>query len=164
MIVRCITRWLACLCVASLPAQTLAQAAATQATATAAPAAASSAARLPALRSGAEIFQGVCQTCHVLGIANAPKMGDQARWRPLLKEGQVTLTVDGWFGVRGMPPRGGDPNTQLEEFARAVAYIARANGAKWRDPDAKTMARIRAAIDQRVAAETKKSPNKPESR
>ena len=100
-------------------------------------------------KSGEQVYKEVCTACHATGVSNAPKFGDKKAWARLIKEGQVTLTIDGWFGVRAMPPKGGNPNLALDEFARAVAFMAGAAGANWKDPDA-------AMLDQLKAAEQKK--------
>jgi len=44
-----------------------------------------------------------------------------------------------------MPPRGGHADLSLEEFGRAVAYMANSAGGQWPDPsmDAQLMGRIR---------------------
>ena len=82
-------------------------------------------------------------------------------WAELIKEPQAALTADGWVGVRNMPAKGGRPDLPLEEFSRAVAYMARAAGAKWTDPDAAMMKQIQAeekkALDKKAkeAKETK---------
>jgi hypothetical protein len=54
-----------------------------------------------------------------------------------------------------MPPKGGDPNLGLEDFAKAVAYMARAAGADWKDPDAAAMKRIAAAVERAQARAAK---------
>lgn len=100
------------------------------------------------LKSGEEVYTSVCAACHGAKVENAPQLGDRKAWAPLLKEGQVTLTADGWKGVRTMPPRGGRHDLKLEEFARAVAYMARAAGGKWADPDEKLMSRLRTKLKQ----------------
>ena len=100
-------------------------------------------------KSGEQVYKEVCTACHATGVSNAPKFGDKKAWARLIKEGQVTLTIVGWFGVRAMPPKGGNPNLALDEFARAVAFMAGAAGANWKDPDA-------AMLDQLKAAEQKK--------
>lgn len=51
-----------------------------------------------------------------------------------------------------MPPRSGKPDLALEDFASAVAYMARQTGAQWQDPDAATLTKIRARIAQREKA------------
>ena len=101
-------------------------------------------------KSGEQVYQEVCTTCHAAGVANAPKSGDRKAWAPLIKEGQVTLTIDGWLGVRAMPAKGGKADLALDEFARAVAFMARAGGANWKDPDAAMLDRMKAAEKRKL--------------
>jgi cytochrome c5 len=101
-------------------------------------------------RSGEQVYQSICTTCHAAGVANAPKLGDKKAWAPLIKEGQVTLTIDGWFGERAMPPKGGNADLALDDFARAVAFMARAGGANWKDPDAAMLDRMKAAEKRKL--------------
>lgn len=103
------------------------------------------------LKSGEQVYKEVCSVCHVAGVANAPKFGDKTAWTPLIAEGQAVLTAHAWVGVRGMPARGGNPNLVLEEFSRATAYMARAAGGTWKDPDAKMLASIQAEEKKRLA-------------
>lgn len=102
-------------------------------------------------RSGAAVYQEICRHCHEAGVAGAPRKGNASDWRPLIREGQVTLTAHAWAGVRAMPPRGGQPDLSLEEFSRAVAEMARASGGDWQDPSAKLhlMQQIRTEIAKR---------------
>lgn len=79
-------------------------------------------------KSGKEVYEAVCATCHSTGVLNAPKLGDKAACAKLIAEGQETLTADAMKGVRQMPPRGGNPNLSDAEFARAVVYMANAAG------------------------------------
>lgn len=94
-------------------------------------------------RGGEQIYEEVCSACHATGAAEAPKLGDEDEWEDLIEEGQHVLTAHAWVGVRGMPPRGGSPDLSLQEFARAVAYMARAAGGDWQDPDAAMLEKIR---------------------
>ena len=53
------------------------------------------------------------------GALNAPKIGDQAAWGPLIKnEGQQHLTELAMSGIRQMPPKGGNPQLTNDEVAR----------------------------------------------
>ena len=114
----------------------------------------------PQLKSGEAVYKETCQTCHAAGLLKAPKFGDKKDWGKLILEPQATLTADGWVGVRDMPPKGGKVDLTLEEFARAVAYMARAAGAKWQDPDAAMMKQIQAeekkALDKKAKEKGKK--------
>lgn len=93
--------------------------------------------------SGEKVYREVCAACHGTKFDKAPQLGDRKAWAPLIKEGQAVLTAHAWVGVRNMPPRGGKMDLELEDFARAVAYMARAAGGKWQDPDAALLAKIR---------------------
>lgn len=100
--------------------------------------------------AGETVYQQVCAACHASGVAKAPRLGDQAAWKPLLAEGQATLTGHAWVGVRAMPAQGGAPRLSLEEFSRAVAYMARQSGGTWADPDAAALQAIRQEARQQL--------------
>jgi cytochrome c5 len=106
----------------------------------------------PALKSGEQVYREVCVACHATGVANAPKFADKKMWAPLIAEGQAVLTAHAWVGVRGMPAKGGNPQLSLEEFSRATAYMARAAGGNWKDPDAKLLAVIKEEEKKRIAS------------
>ena len=107
-------------------------------------------------QSGENTYKQVCASCHGAGVLNAPKLGDKAKWAPLITEGQVTLTAHGYVGVRGMPPKGGNPNLSVEGFADALVYMDNNSGGKWTSPDAKTVAAINKEIEARKAGLNKK--------
>jgi cytochrome c5 len=106
---------------------------------------------LRANTTGEQIYKSVCFACHESGVASAPKFGDREAWGPLIKEGQSMLTGHAWIGVRAMPARGGSTEISLNEFSRAVAYMARAAGADWKDPDSKVLYSIIREADKRLA-------------
>ena len=97
-------------------------------------------------KSGKQVYETVCAACHASGVLNAPKFGDKAAWGKLIAKGQQTLTADAMKGVRQMPPRGGNPDLSDVEFARAIAYMANAAGAGWKEPEPKTAASAPAAV------------------
>jgi cytochrome c5 len=100
--------------------------------------------------SGEQAYREVCMACHEAGVADAPRLGDRKAWEGLIDEGQAVLTAHGWVGVRGMPARGGSPDLTLVEFARATAFMARAAGGDWLDPDQKMLDRIRHEEKERL--------------
>ena len=106
------------------------------------------------LKSGEVVYKETCAACHDAGLLKAPKLGDKKAWAPLIKEPQAVLTADGWVGIRDMPAKGGKADLSLEEFSRAVVYMARAGGAKWTGPDPAMMKQILAeekkALDKRT--------------
>ena len=112
-----------------------------------------------AWKDGSTGYREVWASCHGPGPVEAPKYGDRTAWQPLIAEGQHVITAHGWVGVREMPPRGGDPELELEEFGRAVVHMARAAGADWPDPAAQPalLADIRHEVSARVASLRSKS-------
>lgn len=89
---------------------------------------------VPGQQSGKQVVEAVCAACHTTGALNAPKMGDQAAWAPLIKEGYEHLTQNAIKGIRQMPPKGGNPQLTDDEVARAVAFIANQSGASFKEP------------------------------
>jgi cytochrome c5 len=89
-----------------------------------------------ALQSGEAVFKGACAACHATGAAGSPKAGDSAAWAPRIKQGFDTLTKHAVEGFKGMPAKGGNPDLDQIEVARAVAFMANQAGAKFKEPDA----------------------------
>jgi cytochrome c5 len=87
------------------------------------------------MKTGEQVYTAVCAGCHATGAANAPKFGDKAAWASHLAVGYDHLVKNAINGVRGMPPRGGNPDLADVEVARAVAYMANAAGAKFKAPE-----------------------------
>ena len=108
------------------------------------------------LKSGERVYNEVCSVCHSVGVAGAPKFLDKAVWAPLIAEGQPVLTAHAWVGVRGMPAKGGRQDLGLEEFSRSVAFMARAAGGNWKDPDAAMLVAISAEEKKRRADPARK--------
>ncbi len=65
---------------------------------------------------------GVCAGCHIAGVANAPKYGDQEAWAPRLDKGMAALVASVANGLNVMPPRGGSTLTD-EELPIAIQYM-----------------------------------------
>ena len=101
--------------------------------------------------TGAETYQQVCSACHTGGLNNAPKLGDKKQWVKLIKEGQAHISADGYYGVRTMPARGGNPNLSVAEFAAAVVYMANQAGANWQNPDEAMLKTINARLAKKQA-------------
>lgn len=85
-------------------------------------------------KSGEEVYKTVCTVCHQTGVANSPKFGDRAAWADRIKQGRDTLFKAALNGIRGMPPRGGNPGLSDAEVERAVVYMANAAGADFKEP------------------------------
>jgi len=102
-----------------------------------------------ALASGEDIYQAVCANCHAKAVANAPQMGDVAKWAPLIAEGQVIITAHGYVGVRAMPPKGGKPDLTVQDFSAALNHLVNQSGGNWKRPDKKMMTDIQVEIAKR---------------
>lgn len=87
------------------------------------------------LQSGQAVFTAVCAACHATGAAGAPKAGDSAAWGPRIAQGYDTLVQHALQGIRAMPAKGGNPDLDDVEVARAVVYMANQGGAKFKEPE-----------------------------
>ena len=87
------------------------------------------------LRTGEQVFQGVCSACHATGAAGAPKMGDAAAWGPRIKQGYEALLTSALKGKGAMPAQGGGDYADVE-VARAVVFMANQAGGKFDEPKA----------------------------
>ena len=88
----------------------------------------------PGSRSGEQIYQSICTSCHAAGVLGAPKTGDAAAWGPRIAQGLDTLTKHAIEGIRQMPPRGGGADLTDTEVRRATAYLANTAGASFEEP------------------------------
>lgn len=57
--------------------------------------------------AGEKLYNSACLACHMAGVANAPKVGDKARWSALEQKGMDALMEVTVNGKGAMPPRGG---------------------------------------------------------
>ena len=108
-----------------------------------------------AAATGENTYKQVCAVCHQMGVAGAPKVGDKAKWGPLIKEGQVQLTAHGYVGVRGMPAKGGKADLSVADFAASLVFMVTQSGGSWQNPDVKILERINAEIIKRENAKKK---------
>jgi cytochrome c5 len=92
-------------------------------------------------RSGKQVVEQVCGSCHVKGVKGAPKIGDKKAWGKRAEQGLSSLTEHALKGIREMPAHGGSANLTDLEIGRAVAYMVNQSGGKWVEPvSAKDMA------------------------
>lgn len=109
------------------------------------------------LQSGGAVYTAFCAACHATGAAGSPKFGDSTAWAPRIAQGYDTLVLHATKGIRGMPAKGGNPDLDDVEVARAVAYMANKGGASFKEPEAKAAAPAAAATD---AAPVAAAPSK----
>ena len=86
-------------------------------------------------RSGAEVYESTCSECHAKGKHHAPILGNPKQWNKLVREGLNDLVPAALAGVRKMPAKGGNPDLDDVEVARAVVYMANASGGKFKEPE-----------------------------
>ena len=89
------------------------------------------------LKAGTEVYNAACAACHGSGAAGAPKFGDSGAWGGRIKQGYDTLVSHAIKGIRAMPAKGGNPDLDDVEVARAVVHMANAAGASFKEPEPK---------------------------
>lgn len=119
----------------------------------AAPVAVSAITTAPAVSEGEKIYSGVCQACHIAGVAGAPKLDDAAAWAPRIALGEDALVASVVNGKGAMPPMGGNPALTEPQVRAAVAYIiSKTSGADTQGADAPKAAAASAAVQAAEAA------------
>ncbi|HYM47008.1 MAG TPA: c-type cytochrome, partial [Burkholderiaceae bacterium] len=88
------------------------------------------------LQTGEAVYAAACSACHAAGIAGAPRTGDVAAWAPRIKQGFDLLVKRAVEGFKAMPAKGGNPNLDSIEVARAVAFMGNKSGGKFKEPAA----------------------------
>jgi cytochrome c5 len=104
------------------------------------------------LLSGEEVFKSTCAACHATGAAGAPKVGDAGAWGPRLADGYDKVVGYALHGLRAMPAKGGNPDLDDIEVARAVVYMANQSGGKFKEPEVPAPAAPAAAADASASA------------
>jgi cytochrome c5 len=102
-------------------------------------------------KTGQQVFEGQCTTCHTAGLLGAPKFGDAAAWAPRIAKGFDALWQSALHGKGNMPAQGGGDFSDYE-IARAVVYMADKGGAKFDEPKAPAAAASGAAVASGAAA------------
>ena len=74
-------------------------------------------------RSGEEVYEKTCLSCHKFGIAGAPKFGNSDDWAPRVKKGMDALYDSALNGKGAMPAKGGNRVLTDEEVKAAVDYM-----------------------------------------
>jgi len=77
-----------------------------------------------AVTPGSQVNAMACSACHSIGVLNAPVTGDNERWAALFADrGLDGLVHNAINGIRGMPPRGGNPRLTDDEVYNAVIHM-----------------------------------------
>jgi cytochrome c5 len=85
-------------------------------------------------QTGEQVFKAVCTTCHTAGVAGAPKFGNAADWGKYIPTGFDAILQVALHGKGAMPAKGGNPDLDDFEVARAVVYMANSGGANFPEP------------------------------
>jgi cytochrome c5 len=111
------------------------------------------------LQAGDAVYKATCVACHGTGAAGAPKVGDAGSWSARIAQGYEKLVANAIKGVRAMPAKGGNPDLDDVEVARAVVFMANQSGAKFKEPEVKAAPAAAApAADQTAAAPAAPAP------
>jgi cytochrome c5 len=102
--------------------------------------------------AGDAVYTANCASCHATGMANSPKFGDAAAWSARIAQGYDVLVKHAVEGIRTMPAKGGNPDLDPVEIARAVVYMANQSGAKFKEPSVPAMVVATPAADAAPAA------------
>lgn len=98
------------------------------------------------------VYTANCAACHTSGAAGAPKLGDNAGWAARIGQGYDTLVKHAIEGIRAMPAKGGNPDLDNIEVARAVVYMANKAGGKFKEPEVPTAPAAAPAAEAAPAA------------
>jgi cytochrome c5 len=74
-------------------------------------------------KSGEEVYNGTCVSCHGTGAAGAPKLGDKAAWAPRIATGMDALLANATKGLNAMPPKGLCMACSEAELQSAIEYM-----------------------------------------
>lgn len=75
--------------------------------------------------SGKALYKSFCITCHSLGLANAPKTGDEAAWAKVLEKGMDEVIKIAKKGKNVMPPMGTCVDCTDQELKNAILYMSK---------------------------------------
>jgi len=89
-------------------------------------------------RSGKEVVDSLCISCHTSGAGGAPRIGDTKAWSERAAKGLTGLTKSALAGVRQMPAHGGNPELSDTEIERAITYMVNQSGGHWTEPVSRT--------------------------
>jgi len=85
-------------------------------------------------RTGKQVVDSTCISCHGSGAHGAPKIGDKDAWKARASQGLSSLTRHALDGIRGMPAHGGNLKLTDLEIARGVTYMVNQSGGHWVEP------------------------------
>ncbi len=72
---------------------------------------------------GEKVYKGICFSCHDVGVAGSPKLGDKAVWAPRIATGNDALYNSALNGKNVMPAKGGNSALSEAEVKAAVDFM-----------------------------------------
>jgi cytochrome c5 len=89
-------------------------------------------------RSGKQVVDALCVSCHGTGAGGAPKIGDPKAWADRAAQGLSGLSSSALAGIRQMPAHGGNMKLTDIEVERAITYMVNQSGGNWTEPVSRT--------------------------
>jgi len=82
------------------------------------------------VRTGAEVVDYLCASCHTAGVGGAPKLDDAADWGARYAQGMDALMDVGLNGKEGttMMPKGGDTNLSDDDIWNSIVAMLKQAG------------------------------------
>lgn len=74
-------------------------------------------------KSGKDIYNSVCMSCHMSGAAGAPITGEVDQWSERIAKGNDTLYNNAINGIGVMPAKGGLMSLSNDDVKLAVDYM-----------------------------------------
>jgi len=91
-------------------------------------------------RTGKQVVDSLCISCHGSGASGAPKIGDKKAWADRAAKGLSGLSKNALAGIRQMPAHGGNMKLTDIEVERAITYMVNQSGGHWTEPVSRTVA------------------------
>lgn len=102
-------------------------------------------------RTGKDVVEALCVSCHGTGVKGAPRIGDRQAWAKLEKRGLTGLTRSALRGYGDMPHHGGNPDLTDTEVERAITYMVNESGGNWHEPATRKTVVVERTGEQIVA-------------
>jgi cytochrome c5 len=75
-------------------------------------------------RSGEDVYNATCATCHAAGVAGAPVKGDVAAWETRLAKGFDETLATAIKGINAMPAKGLCMDCSDDELSAAIHFMS----------------------------------------
>lgn len=79
---------------------------------------------------GKHLYKQVCAQCHSGGVLNAPKLGDKAAWKPIIKKNVDELVKSAMRGNHKKPYMSGCRSCTTADIKAAVKYMVQEGSSK----------------------------------